>query len=155
MTDLRRLILAQFKLGLNSIHGMAHWGRVERLGLMLAEKTGADKDVISLFACFHDSQRENECLDPHHGARAAEFATKLFKAGILKASGNQLKQLVEACRYHSDPGAKSDDITVMTCWDADRLDLWRVGETPDPARLNTDAARDPSMIGYSCRGTKW
>jgi uncharacterized protein len=146
MTDLRRLILAQFKLGLDSIHGTEHWRRVEKFGLMLAEKTGADKDVISLFAYFHDSQRENEHLDPHHGARAAEFALELFKTGMLKASNKQFEQLVEACRSHSSPVAHSEDVTVQTCWDADRLDLWRVGETPHPRLLHTNAAKDPTMI---------
>ena len=38
-------------------------------------------------------------------------------------------------------GATTGDITVQTCWDADRLDLGRVGVYPEPARLCTDAAR--------------
>ena len=148
--DLRKMILAKFELGVDSIHGIGHWHRVANLGLMLAEKTGADKHVISLFAYLHDSNRENELMDPEHGARAADFVLELHKSGTIDVSKKQLEQLTYACRYHSDPTAKSEDITVMTCWDADRLDLWRVGETPDPARLNTDAARDPSMIEYSC-----
>jgi uncharacterized protein len=32
-------------------------------------------------------------------------------------------------------------VTVQACWDADRLDLWRVGVTPDPLRLATQIAR--------------
>jgi hypothetical protein len=30
----------------------------------------------------------------------------------------------------------------LTCWNADRLDRGRVGITPDPRRLGTDAARN-------------
>jgi len=142
-------ILSQFKLGQNSIHGIKHWERVEQLGLMLAKKTGADPYVISLFAFLHDSKRENELADPEHGLRSADFVNELYKAREIIASEKQLKQLLYACRYHSNPNAKSDDITVMTCWDADRLDLWRVGETPDPKWLKTDAARDPAMIKYA------
>jgi uncharacterized protein len=145
-----QIITEQFQFNRESIHGTHHWRRVEELGLMLADQTGADRDVVSLFAYLHDSKRENELVDPEHSARAADFAEELYQAGNLALSEKQLEQLVHACRCHSDPNAKSDDMTVMTCWDADRLDLWRVGETPDPARLNTDAARDPSMIEYSC-----
>jgi uncharacterized protein len=34
----------------------------------------------------------------------------------------------------------------MTCWDADRLDLGRVGIRPDPARLCNEAARHPKLL---------
>ena len=54
------VITRQFKLRSDSVHGIKHWQRVEKLGLMLAEKTGADKRVITLFAYLHDSKRENE-----------------------------------------------------------------------------------------------
>ena len=147
--DLILMITKQFQLKPDSVHGIAHWRRVEALGLMLAEKTGANRNIISLFAYLHDSKRENEFVDQEHGARAADFAAELYKTRKIGISEKQLEQLTYACRYHSDPNAKSDDMAVMTCWDADRLDLWRVGETPDPARLNTDAAREPAMIEYS------
>jgi uncharacterized protein len=39
--------------------------------------------------------------------------------------------------------------TIQACWDADRLDLGRVGTTPDPARLWTAAARDPEMFRWA------
>jgi uncharacterized protein len=147
--NLLQTIIANFKLGLDSIHGLTHWRRVEKLGLMLAEKTGADRHVISLFAFLHDSQRVNELMDSQHGRRAAEWIETLFKDGELGCSEMQLGQLIDACRYHNDPIAKSEDITVQTCWDADRLDLWRVGQIPDPSFLCTEAARDPSMIQFS------
>jgi uncharacterized protein len=38
-------------------------------------------------------------------------------------------------------GGTTADITIQTCWDADRLDLGRVGVFPDAARLCTGAAR--------------
>ena len=159
--DLIQMITGEFRLDPESIHGMPHWRRVEELGLMLAEKTGADKNVISLFAYLHDSKRENESVDMNHGARACDFVEELHKTHKVDLSEKQLEQLLYACCYHSDPNAKSDDITVMTCWDADRLDLWRIGAIPNPALLCTDAARDPAMIEYSggqmmkdCRGEK-
>ncbi|MBT5083254.1 MAG: hypothetical protein HOM62_22025 [Rhodospirillaceae bacterium] len=41
------------------------------------------------------------------------------------------------------------DITVQTCWDADRLDLGRAGIVPDPRYLCTDAAKEPRMIEWA------
>ena len=44
--------------------------------------------------------------------------------------------IIDACKYHTD-GHKASDITIATCWDADRLDLTRLGITPDPERMCT------------------
>ena len=40
----------------------------------------------------------------------------------------------------------TDDITIHTCWDADRLDLGRIGVMPIAERLNTDVGRDKEFI---------
>src|SRR5262245_33584211 len=55
-----RTVAAQFVGRTTSIHGPAHWRRVERNGLLLAERTGADMEVVRLFALFHDSRRETD-----------------------------------------------------------------------------------------------
>ena len=44
----------------SAIHGPSHWVRVERNGLYIARRTGANQAVVSLFALFHDSRREND-----------------------------------------------------------------------------------------------
>ena len=38
------------------------------------------------------------------------------------------------------------DPTVLTCWDADRLDLGRVGITPRAEKLCTSAACNPAVM---------
>ena len=53
-TSLIRKLIEDFKLGAESVHGPAHWGRVLEIGLELAKHTGADTDVVTLFAVFHD-----------------------------------------------------------------------------------------------------
>src|SRR5262249_15481936 len=58
-------------------HRVAHWARVLENGGRLAEQTGADLEVVQLFAVLHDSRRVNEGSDPEHGPRAAEFARAL------------------------------------------------------------------------------
>ena len=84
--------------------------------------------------------RENEHRDPGHGPRAAAFALELHESGLLGISGAQLEQLTYACAEHAD-GLVSSDPTVAACWDADRLDLPRVGITPRPDLFSTDLAR--------------
>jgi hypothetical protein len=39
--------------------------------------------------------------------------------------------------------------TLAVCLDADRLDLPRVGITPDPLRLSTSTAREMARLGTS------
>jgi uncharacterized protein len=43
--------------------------------------------------------------------------------------------------WHNSNLANSNNITVQTCWDADRLDLGRVGIKPDPKRLFTEEGK--------------
>ena len=38
---------------------------------------------------------------------------------------------------------------MQVCWDADRLDLGRVGYMPHPSRLCTPAARDAELIRWA------
>ena len=52
-------------------------------------------------------------------------------------------------RFSSDSALTEADVTVQTCWDADRLDLGRVGTTSKAEYLCTDAGKDPDMIGWA------
>ena len=126
------------------IHGERHWRTVGANGLWLAEPLGsADTYVIFLFALLHDSMRENDHVDPGHGPRAAAFAGELHGEGLLAITTKQLELLQHACYEHTN-GLVSDDPTVGACWDADRLDLPRVGVTPRPELFSTDRARNGS-----------
>jgi hypothetical protein len=49
---------------------------------------------------------------------------------------------------HAD-GLTSADPTVGACWDADRLNLWRVGVAPDRRLLSTAAARSAAVYDWS------
>ena len=121
------------------LHGLVHWERVGRNGLDLTANTeGADADVVLLFALFHDSMRLNDGHDPEHGQRGGVFARELRK--LLPLDDDRLALLQEGCAGHTD-GLVSADPTIGVCWDADRLDLPRVGITPDAALMSTDAGR--------------
>ncbi len=54
---------------------------------------------------------------------------------------NSMLLLVTACEIHNGAGPQTDQ-TLAVCLDADRLDLGRVGITPDPTQLSTSTARD-------------
>jgi uncharacterized protein len=133
------IVTAQFPLGMHSIHGPRHWKQVEQNGLILAEETGADKTVVKLFSVFHDCRRENEKRDNGHGARGAELA-KSMRGIYFDLPAHSFRMLLKACRYHTDDQLTSN-ITIATCWDADRLDLPRVGTMPDADRMGTAPGR--------------
>jgi len=140
---------AIFELDDRSVHGPAHWMRVRANGLTLARHTGANTRVVELFSVFHDSCRENDWTDPDHGPRAAALAEYFFyEEKMLLCSEDELQLLVYACGGHTYGGI-SDDPTIGTCWDADRLDLPRVGIMVDPNLLCTDAAKDANLIRWA------
>ena len=145
--ELIHTIRGQFALDWNGIHGARHWARVRENGLRLAGVTGANERVVELFALLHDSRRLNDDYDPEHGPRAALFAQSLVGRGFELGS-SELQLLVAACHGHSD-GLTVGDVTVLTCWDADRLDLGRVGIKPRPDRLCTQAARDTTVLDWA------
>jgi len=120
------------------MHGQRHWRTVERNGLYLARFTGADPKVISCFSIFHDCMRVNENIDPKHGPRGARFA--LENRRHLNLSEEQFEKLEIACKGHTY-GRKSTCTTVATCWDADRLDIARVGITPRAKYLFSEEAK--------------
>lgn len=141
-----------FKSGVildSSVHSIEHWKRVEKYALMMAEKNGADKEVVSLFACLHDARRNTDGHDPEHGERAAVLLLELVKARVLALSDKQYDNLKLALRLHPITNAESEDITVRTCWDADRLDLWRSGIEPNPQYMFTEEGKNPEMIEFS------
>lgn len=137
----------QFALDLQGIHGVRHWTRVMENGLHLAERTGADPEVVRLFAWFHDSRRLDEGHDPGHGARA-EAWIRTLRGVWIHLEDERFELLAHACRHHSD-GMLDGDPTVQTCWDADRLDLGRVGIRPRSQYLCTEAARDPEVLEWA------
>jgi len=133
------ILLQEESLFFNSaIHGINHWKTVERNAHYLAEFNDADSEVLSYFAYFHDCMRENEYRDKGHGPRAASFAKK--HRDLIPLNDIQFKQLTDACKGHTY-GERPECITINTCWDADRLDLLRVGIMPDAERLHNEEAK--------------
>lgn len=138
LTELWAFCVTNFRLR-GHTHGPIHWKQVEKFGLAVASENGANTEFVRLFAVLHDSCRENEGHDPEHGLRAARLAQgqrgKLFKLDDVL-----MEKLVYCCTWH-DKGHTSTDLEIGTCWDADRLDLPRVGVNPQERYFSTDAAK--------------
>jgi len=126
----------------STIHGLQHWEDVEKNGFFLARDKKVNLKIISYFSYLHDCCRENENDDPQHGPRAATYAKK--HRNIFDLNDHDFKILIRAVSGHTfaDPSTKIDfDQIISICWDADRLDLIRIGIKPDPKRLFTEEAR--------------
>jgi uncharacterized protein len=139
-------ILQDYALPLDGPHGVSHWARVLENGLRLAQNNRANIEVVQLFAIFHDARRVNENVDDGHGMRGAELAAKL--RGMFSLSDQDFDILYVACADHTE-GKIEGDITVQTCWDADRLDLGRVRIMPEQTKLCTDAAKDRKILKWA------
>lgn len=133
-------VLKDTPIGYYTVHGPNHWARVERNGLYIAEKTGANKTIVQLFAVFHDCMRLNQDIDHGHGQRGAEYALQI-KDELINISESDFDKLYYACEWHTDQ-QMIDDVTIAACWDADRLDLRRVGCELDPQFMNSKPAQE-------------
>lgn len=128
------------------IHGPSHWLIVSRNGIDLAGLTpGADPLVAYLFGLIHDAKRFDDGRDSEHGPRAAVFAQELHAEGLFRLEKERLDLLVTACDTHTTARTTLDP-TLGVCYDADRLDLWRIGIEPHPNFLSTEAAKDKKRI---------
>ncbi|MCX6893992.1 MAG: hypothetical protein NTZ16_00460 [Verrucomicrobia bacterium] len=135
----------EFQCDLNSVHGPSHWRCVERNGLLVATRSGAVEEVVRLFAVFHDSRRENDGWDDTHGSRGAAYAASL-RGVLFDISDEHFELLDYACTWHTH-GQLSNDPTIGTCWDADRLDLVRIGTQPEAEYMSTKFAKEIAAHG--------
>jgi len=109
---------------------------------MGAELAAATKNavpaMVGAFAAIHDCLRVNDTEDPGHGPRAAELAGEV--ASGFGFARNEIRMLQVACAGHTS-GQRHPNPTVSCCWDADRLDLTRLGIKPKGTLMSTSAGR--------------
>ena len=125
------------KLFHSPIHGFKHWRTVEKNGLYLSQFNNGAPLVISHFAYFHDCMRVNEQRVDSHGIRGGKYALK--NKDMLELTDEQLHTLYRACAGHT--GGRNPSCDTIACWwEADRLDIRRVGIVPDLQWFYSDAA---------------
>ena len=140
---------AEERFSASDIHDISHGRRVAINGRLLCDcfdkrtlwfmrkyKDKPNLRVITLFAFLHDSHRVDDGCDMEHGPRAAKALNDIRFSLLSYLSDKEFEQLKDAIKYHTS--AKTHpDITVAICFDADRLDLVRIGIQPDPQYMAT------------------
>jgi len=121
-----RALRSVYKGDWHGYHGVRHWYNVRYTARYL-QQFDPNKDylVSDLFALFHDAGRVTDGRDPGHGVRGVQIAYR-FRNKLFKCTDLQFARLEYACIHHSK-GLLSDDIVIGACWNADRMDLPRVG----------------------------
>ena len=138
--EVRDFALNGWKLG--ETHGLPHWQRVERNGILLSVENGKLREdinikVVRFFAYLHDKCRLNDLADLEHGVRAADMLPTIRDTILKDFTDEEVALLEKACRYHTTE-QRTGIPTVDVCFDADRLDLGRVGIVPNPKRMATE-----------------
>ena len=148
--ELRQQVITGSRAHSSLFHGEHHWQLVALTGYELARQVKeVELELVFLFGLLHDCRRETDNYDPEHGPRGAEFTRQLYDQGELSfLRTDQLEKLCAAIYYHSE-GETSADPTIAVCWDADRLNLWRVGVRPSPKLLSTEAAKKGERIEWA------
>lgn len=113
--------------------GFPHSLRVDKGINLLCRKLGV-KNNVSAFAYWHDVMKSTD-HDPEHGRRASEVVEQ--SRGRNKFKTVDVDRLSFACKHHSTM-LRSGDPLIDICFDADRLDLFYRGITPDPSLMATE-----------------
>ncbi|MGC9445631.1 hypothetical protein [Cereibacter johrii] len=84
--------------------------------------------------------------DPDHGQREADLvgASRALRMILPEAV---IPKLAEACLRHESGHRCPKDESIGACWDADRLNLVRMGRPLDPDRFGLLDVRDLDLLG--------
>ena len=113
--------------------------RVAAAGIRLLRDSGEGIPTLVLtFALFHDSMRLHDGGDSQHGVRAAAFLRSVPQE-LIRIPADGMDVVTSALEQHSGAKTSSEPSTAI-CWDADRVNLWRLGIEPHPQYLSTRSA---------------
>jgi uncharacterized protein len=79
----------------------------------------------------------NDWKDLEHGVRAADMLPTIRDTILKSFTDEEVSLLEKACRYHTTRH-RTGNPTIDVCFDADRLDLGRVGIVPNPKLMATE-----------------
>ena len=148
--ELRLFSIARWPEEMGTTHGVNHWDRVAKFGEMLYVD-GVDMNVVVAVAYLHDVERRNNYIDDGHGQRASMLVDRIRHDYLRDFNDEQVSLLKRACELHTIRHRTGNN-TIDTCFDADRLDLLRVGITPDPERMATrkgaEIASNPQYLRF-------
>lgn len=128
--------------GLN-IHGIPHLRRVAVTAGRIAASIGEDIESAVVAGFLHDCARSDDAGGTRHAHDSAILAKKLLSMYYPHLDA---AHLCDAISRHAD-GKTTKDLLIGCVWDADRLDLRRLGIEVDPDLLCTSIARRIVLIG--------
>ena len=116
---------------------MVIWSQV-LVATAAGEGLSVDPNVLGWAAAVHDTQRQDEGIDPEHGARAAMWIER--QPELIPASV-PLERVVYLCRWHVPPDDDAREMTdeLRVFKDADALNRWRIYDL-DTRLLRTNVA---------------
>lgn len=91
----------------------------------------------SWFVYLYHKCRLDDWTDIEHGVRAADMLSTIRNTILRDFTDEEVSLLERACRYHIAEH-RTGNPTIDVCFDADRLDLGRVGIVPNPKRMATE-----------------
>lgn len=127
--------------GLN-IHGIPHLRRVAVTAGRIAASIGEDIESAVVAGFLHDCARNDDGGGTRHAHDSAVLAKKLLSMFYPHLDAIRL---YDAIAQHAD-GITTKDLLIACVWDADRLDLRRLGIEVNPDLLSTSIARRIVMI---------
>lgn len=119
------------------LHGFSHLRRVAILAGRLANAVGEDVESAVVMGFLHDSARKNDGNDIEHAHDSAALARELMEKFYPHLD---VDRICEAIEGHADGEVTTDPLTACL-WDADRLELKRIGRTVDVDLLSTGIAK--------------
>ena len=117
----------QLYTGDDAAHDFDHILRVTRLGAYIAEREGADVEVVRIAALLHDvPAHESAATDDHarrtHHLAAADFARQFLQMrGMASAQVANVVHCIEAHRFR-DQSIQPATLEAQCLYDADKLD---------------------------------
>lgn len=135
---LRQYVKERWTMG--ESHGLPHWDNVYRNGQFLQDD-GVNDRVVQRFAYLQDFCKQDDVNDREHGTRVAEWMVSIRDSLLNSLSDEEFLLLQDACRLHTST-ENTGNPTIDTCFDADRLDLGRVGITPLPSKMATKKGQE-------------
>jgi HD superfamily phosphodiesterase len=119
------------------LHGFDHLGRVAILAGRLARAVGEDVESAVVMGFLHDSARKDDGGGCLHAIESAVLARKLLLEFYPQMDRGRI---CDSIKRHAD-GETTSDLMVACLWDADRLELKRLGRVVDPDLLSTEIAK--------------
>ena len=120
-----------------ALHGISHLRRVSILSGRLASAVGEDVEAAVVMGFLHDCARTDDKAGDGHAHDSSVLARCLLGRFYPHLDADRI---CHAIARHAD-GEVTDDGLAACLWDADRLELKRIGREIDLDLLSTEVAR--------------